>query len=76
MAAQRRLGLAYRGSYTSAASSLCRLGDVHHRDRPLAERFYAGFGSFGVGHITALLDEEFDEFFCEPACLLRLVNQP
>ncbi len=76
MANQTRFGLAYRGSHTSAAGSRNCLADGHTRARPLAERLPSTLCLFGDDHITALLDEGFDDLGCEPERLLLLVNQP
>lgn len=76
MANQRRFGLAYRGSYCSAAASRNCLGDGHTRACSLAGRLQNTLCLFGDDHITALLDEGFDDLSCEPERLLKLVNQP
>lgn len=76
MAAQRRFGLAYRGSYSSAANSGFRLSDGHTRARPLSERLHAAICPFGDDMLTALLEEDFDEASWEPMQLLKLANQP
>lgn len=76
MVDQKRLGLAYRGSRSFAAAGGFGLGGGHTRARPLAKSLHEAACLFGDDEVSALLDEDFDELFCEPERLLRLANQP
>lgn len=76
MAAQRRVGLAYQGSYAVRGTRRNRRGCYQGRARKLALRVRTAISQLGDEYLDALLDEEFDELSCEPGVLLQLANQP